>query len=147
MGRSQGRLAFAGAFIGALIVAVGAAGASSTAGESGKQVAVKRSTNTAISAGLARGNKSARSRAPRAVKRAPRPTLSSLAAPARQPAAITGCVPHNVLIVYSDVGVPPAALQAQIAAEPGVVSVDLFDAEIATPTLDDLDGYRTVVAT
>jgi hypothetical protein len=38
------------------------------------------------------------------------------------------CVPHNVLIAFSDVNVQPATLQADIAAEPGVLSVDTFDA-------------------
>ena len=58
----------------------------------------------------------------------------------------TTCVPHNVLIAFSDVSVQPATLQADIAAEPGVLSVDTFDAGNSTPTLPELLPYRTVVA-
>ena len=50
------------------------------------------------------------------------------------------------MIAFSDVNVQPATLQADIAAEPGVLSVDTFDAGLSTPTLGQLEPYRTVVA-
>ena len=37
------------------------------------------------------------------------------------------CGPKNILIVYSDSGTPDQ-LTADLAAQPGVASVDLFDA-------------------
>ncbi len=52
----------------------------------------------------------------------------------------------QVLIVSSDVGVPPTTLQSQILAEPGVTAVDFFDAQFATPTLAQLQQYNIVVA-
>ena len=51
-----------------------------------------------------------------------------------------------MLIAYSDVGGPPATLQSQILAEPGVTAVDLFDASSGTPTLAQLQRYNIVVA-
>ena len=52
----------------------------------------------------------------------------------------------HVLIAYSDIEGPPATLQSQILAEPGVTGVDLFDASSATPTLAQLQPYNIVVA-
>jgi hypothetical protein len=51
-----------------------------------------------------------------------------------------------VLIAYSDEGVQPVMLHDQIAAESGVLTVDYFDAENATPTLAQLQPYNIVVA-
>ncbi len=51
-----------------------------------------------------------------------------------------------MLIAYSDIEGPPATLQSQILAEPGVTGVDLFDASSATPTLAQLQPYNIVVA-
>src|SRR6266545_838742 len=65
------------------------------------------------------------------------------------PTASPTCTPggsFQVLIVNSDVGVPPATLHNQIAAEPGVTAVDLFDAEFNTPTLAQLQPYNIVVS-
>jgi len=56
------------------------------------------------------------------------------------------CTPSQfpVLIVYSDT-LPPIQLQGQILAEPGVTTVDLFDAASGTPTLGQLQQYQIVV--
>ena len=51
-----------------------------------------------------------------------------------------------MLIAYADIGGPPATLQSQILAEPGVTAVDLFDAASGTPTLAQLTPYNIVVA-
>ena len=58
------------------------------------------------------------------------------------------CTPSsfNVLIAYSDLKVQPVMLHDQIAAEPGVVAVDYFDAQAGTPTLAQLQPYNIVVA-
>ena len=52
-----------------------------------------------------------------------------------------------MLIAYSDLSVQPVTLHDQIAAEPDVLTVDYFDAEVATPTLAQLQQYEIVVAT
>jgi hypothetical protein len=60
------------------------------------------------------------------------------------------CTPggsFNVLIAYSDLSVLPTTLQNEILAEPGVLTCDLFDAEVGTPTLGQLQQYSIVVAT
>jgi len=64
------------------------------------------------------------------------------------PTATASCTPgsFHVLIAYSDIGGPPATLQSQILAEPGVTGVDLFDASSGTPTLAQLQPYNIVVA-
>jgi hypothetical protein len=51
---------------------------------------------------------------------------------------------YDVLIVYADTN-PPTQLQTAIQAEPGVTSVDLFDARVNTPTLAQLLPYELVV--
>ena len=51
-----------------------------------------------------------------------------------------------MLIANSDEGVQPVTLHDQIAAEPGVIAVDYFDAESGTPTLAQLQQYNIVVA-
>jgi hypothetical protein len=59
------------------------------------------------------------------------------------------CTPggsFRVLIAYADIAGPPAELQAQILAEPGVTAVDLFDAFSGTPTLGQLQAYNIVFA-
>jgi hypothetical protein len=54
----------------------------------------------------------------------------------------------KVLITYSEGGgTPPAKLQGQIAALPGVASVDTFDNSAATPSDATLDQYDVVVVT
>jgi hypothetical protein len=50
----------------------------------------------------------------------------------------------HVLIVYADTALP-TQLQSQIQAQPNVISVDLFDAQIGTPTLAQLLQYQIVV--
>ena len=74
----------------------------------------------------------------------PSPTPTATAAATGSPT----CTPSSfhVLIAYSDIGGPPATLQSQILAEPGVTGVDLFDASSATPTLAQLQPYNIVVA-
>src|SRR6266536_4447517 len=65
------------------------------------------------------------------------------------PTASPTCTPggsFQVLIVNSDVGVQPVMLHKQIAAEPGVTTVDYFDAEFNTPTLAQLQPYNIVVS-
>ena len=56
------------------------------------------------------------------------------------------CIPSqfHVLIVYADT-LPPTQLQSQILAEPGVATVDLFNAGSVTPTLGQLQQYQIVV--
>src|SRR4029077_13805302 len=56
------------------------------------------------------------------------------------------CTPSSfhVLIVYADTAVP-TQLQSEILAEPGVIAVDLFDAQAGTPTLGQLQQYQIVV--
>ena len=68
--------------------------------------------------------------------------------PSPTPTASPTCTPSsfNVLIVFSDLGVPPVMLHDQIAAESGVVAVDYFDAQFNTPTLAQLTPYNIVVA-
>ena len=51
------------------------------------------------------------------------------------------CGPKNILIVYSDSGTPDQ-LTADLAAQPGVASVDLFDARVGTPTLAQLEPLQ-----
>src|SRR6202008_296152 len=74
----------------------------------------------------------------------PSPTSTPTATPTGSPT----CTPSafNVLLVYSDEKVQPVMLHDQIAAEPGVVLVDYFDAQAATPTLAQLQPYNIVVA-
>ena len=82
----------------------------------------------------------------------PTPTAPATATPTAPatatPTASPTCTPSSfhVLIAYSDIGGPPATLQSQILAEPGVTGVDLFDASSATPTLAQLQPYNIVVA-
>jgi hypothetical protein len=52
----------------------------------------------------------------------------------------------KILVVYSDLGTPPATLKADLAAQSGVASVDTFDAQAGTPTLPQLSAYDVVVA-
>ena len=68
--------------------------------------------------------------------------------PTPTPTASPTCTPSSfhVLIAYSDIEGPPATLQSQILAEPGVTGVDLFDASSSTPTLAQLQPYNIVVA-
>jgi hypothetical protein len=62
------------------------------------------------------------------------------------PTPTATCTPSQfqVLIVYSDT-LPPIQLQSQILAEPGVTTVDLFNAASGTPTLGQLQQYQIVV--
>src|SRR5215468_2278444 len=57
-------------------------------------------------------------------------------------------VPHvcqfHVLIVYADSAVP-TQFQSEIQAQPNVVAVDLFDGQVGTPTLAQLQQYQIVV--
>jgi Divergent InlB B-repeat domain len=53
---------------------------------------------------------------------------------------------YNVLFVYGIDGCPSATLQNQLAAEPGIASIDTFDASTGTPTDALLDQYDMVVA-
>jgi len=68
------------------------------------------------------------------------PTPTPTATPTATPAQCQ----FQVLIVYSDTGLP-TQLQSEIQAEPNVVAVDLFDAKFNTPTLADLQPYDIVV--
>ena len=71
----------------------------------------------------------------------PTPTVTPTATPT------PSCTPGNfqVLIVYADSDGPPTDLASQILAEPGVATVDLFDALAGTPTLAQLQQYDIVV--
>lgn len=51
----------------------------------------------------------------------------------------------NVLIVYSDAGVRPATLQFDLMAQSGIGQVDVFDGQLTTPTLGQLQAYDIVV--
>src|SRR6476659_6101939 len=56
-----------------------------------------------------------------------------------------GCATwHQILIVYAD-DRNPTMLRDMIVAEPGVVTVDTFDASLSTPTLELLLQYQEVV--
>jgi hypothetical protein len=68
----------------------------------------------------------------------PTPTLTPT------PTATPGGCQFHVLIVYSDNGLP-SQLQSEIQAEPNVVAVDLFDGQVGTPTLAQLQQYEIVV--
>jgi uncharacterized repeat protein (TIGR01451 family) len=52
----------------------------------------------------------------------------------------------RLLIVYSDGGHTEANLKSQLAAQPGVATVDTFNAGIATPGVDTLSAYDAVVS-
>src|SRR5688500_17715887 len=51
---------------------------------------------------------------------------------------------YDILILHADDG-PTWMLQSELMAQPGVATVDLFDAFIGTPTLADLQPYDLVV--
>jgi hypothetical protein len=51
--------------------------------------------------------------------------------------------PPNVLLVYSDYGA--TAIQALLQAYGDLATVDLFDAQVATPTLAELQAYDVVL--
>ena len=70
----------------------------------------------------------------------PTPTVTPTATPTPTP----GPCNFQVLIVYSDTG-QPTQFQSQILAEPGVTAVDLFDGQVGTPTLAQLQQYDIVV--
>ncbi len=53
---------------------------------------------------------------------------------------------YNVLVVSADCGDPETTLLASLRAEPGIGTVDFFDATIATPTLAQLQQYAIVLA-
>src|SRR6478672_7384053 len=71
----------------------------------------------------------------------PTPTATATATPSGTP----GVCQFHVLIVYADTDGPPTQLQSEIQAEPNVVAVDLFDANVGTPTLGQLQQYEIVV--
>jgi hypothetical protein len=61
--------------------------------------------------------------------------------------SVGGCgCQFRVLIAYADSSGPPNTLRNQIMSEPGVTTVDLFDASSATPTLAQLQPYNLLVA-
>ena len=55
------------------------------------------------------------------------------------------CGSINVLILSADSTGPPDQLRAALLAESGVTTVDVFDATLATPTLDELSAYNVVL--
>ena len=73
-------------------------------------------------------------------------TLQGCGTPTPTPTATGSCTPSSfhVLIAYSDTAAP-TQLQSEILAEPGVIAVDLFDAQAGTPTLAQLQQYQIVV--
>jgi hypothetical protein len=73
----------------------------------------------------------------------PSPTPTSTPTPT--PTPTPGPCQFQVLIVYADTEGLPTQLQSQILAEPGVTAVDLFDANLGTPTLGQLQQYNIVV--
>jgi hypothetical protein len=54
------------------------------------------------------------------------------------------CFGGRVLIPYGDTGAAPTQLQTALQVEPGIVSVDLFNANTGTPTLAQLQQYDVV---
>ncbi len=72
------------------------------------------------------------------------PTPSPSPTPKPTPTPSPGPCPLQVLIVYTDTGVP-SQLRLQIQSQPGVIGVDLFDAQSRTPALADLQRYDVVV--
>ena len=65
--------------------------------------------------------------------------------PTPTPTGTPGGCQFHVLIVYADSQGLPSQLQSEIQAEPNVISVDLFDATVGTPTLGQLQQYEIVV--
>ena len=55
------------------------------------------------------------------------------------------CEGARVAIPYAETGGAPAQLRAALLAEPGITSVDLFNANTGTPTLAQLQQYDIVV--
>src|SRR5439155_2742453 len=72
------------------------------------------------------------------------PTLSSGATGPNPVVPAGQACQFHVLIVYADTA-PPTQLQLEIQAQPNVVAVDLFDAQVGTPTLGQLQQYEIVV--
>src|SRR6476620_10615210 len=73
------------------------------------------------------------------------PTPTATVSPTATPSGTPGVCQFHVLIVYADSDGPPSQLQSEIQAEPNVVAVDLFDANVGTPTLAQLQQYQIVV--
>jgi hypothetical protein len=65
--------------------------------------------------------------------------------PGPTPTPTPGPCQYRVLVAYADTE-PPILLPNEILAEPGVATVDLFDAFNATPTLQQLQQYDIVFA-
>ncbi len=73
-------------------------------------------------------------------------TLTPCVSPTPTPTATPGGCQFRVLIAYADIGGLPTMIQNEIAAEPDVIGVDLFDAFSGTPTLQQLQQYNIVYA-
>src|SRR5206468_3964450 len=69
------------------------------------------------------------------------PTVTPTSTPTCGPSA-----PYRILIAYADREGQPTMLRNQLLAEPGVGTVDYFDAYLDTPTLAQLTQYDEVVA-
>ena len=53
---------------------------------------------------------------------------------------------YDVIIVFADCGDEPTQLAADLEADPDVATVELFDAEGATPTLEELEPFHLVIS-
>lgn len=75
------------------------------------------------------------------------PSLAGVSAlnPAEGQEAPNGCDPggsYNILVIYANL---PTSLPSGLLAQPGIESVDSFDASAATPTIAQLAQYNLVV--
>ena len=112
-----------------------------------KPIATAKSGKTAIGANLSTRAVRAAGRGAhkQTSRRAPLQAPSALGSSgSRVPHGAPPCGPKDVLIVYSDTA-PPTQLVTALQGEADVTSVDLFDAQVATPTLDDLNPYNLVI--
>jgi hypothetical protein len=75
-----------------------------------------------------------------------RPTATRPAPPTRTPSPpCDQPASHRFLMVYSDSRIPPTNLRTQLRHLDGVGTVELFNAQTASPTLAELQAYDTVV--
>ncbi|PZR96102.1 MAG: hypothetical protein DLM69_11055, partial [Candidatus Chloroheliales bacterium] len=75
------------------------------------------------------------------------PTPTSTATPGGVTATPTQCAGggYRILIAHADSSTLPTTLRSQLLAEPGVTTVDLFDAGAGTPTLAQMQQYDEVI--
>ena len=102
-----------------------------------------RAEGRGLERGLQRGGREDADRRTAATSPTSTTTTASASSPPPPPPG-PPCGPKRILIVYSDTG-PPTQLVTALQGEADVTSVDLFDAQVATPTLNDLNPYNLVI--